>query len=308
MTVLITTSSFGAADETPLELLRSHGLEPVLNPLRRKLTEEEALSLIREHAPVGLIAGVEPLTRRVLTAAHGLKVVSRAGIGMDSVDQEAAAELGITVRNTPDAPTQAVAELALCMILSLLRRVQETDASIRRGEWLRPVGNLLAGKTVGLIGCGRIGQRLSELLAPFGCTILGSDPCPAASVCFSLVPLPEILENAHVVSLHMPYSEAVHHIIGDEAIGSMRPDAILVNTSRGGLVDEDALARALAEQRIAGAGIDCYEAEPYNGPLTDAPNTLLTSHIGSYAREGRILMERQAAENLIEELETAGAI
>ena len=145
MTVLITTSSFGAADETPLELLRSHGLEPVLNPLRRKLTEEEALSLIREHAPVGLIAGVEPLTRRVLTAAHGLKVVSRAGIGMDSVDQDAAAELGITVRNTTDAPTQAVAELALCMILSLLRHVRETDASIRRGEWLRSMGNLLAG-------------------------------------------------------------------------------------------------------------------------------------------------------------------
>ncbi len=308
MNVLITTSSFGAADETPLELLRSHGLEPVLNPLRCKLTEEEALSLIREHAPVGLIAGVEPLTRRVLAAARGLKVVSRAGIGMDSVDQDAAAELGITVRNTPDAPTQAVAELALCMILSLLRRVRETDASIRRGEWLRPVGSLLAGKTVGLIGCGRIGQRLSELLAPFGCTVLGADPCPAGSVCFPLVSLPEILERAHVVSLHMPYSEAVHHIIDDETIARMRPDAILVNTSRGGLVDEEALARALAEQRIAGAGIDCYEAEPYNGPLTDAPNTLLTSHIGSYAREGRILMERQAAKNLIEALEAAGAI
>lgn len=308
MKVLVTTSSFGVADPTPLELLRSRGLKPVLNPFGRKLTENEALSLIHEHAPVGLIAGVEPLTRQLLTAAKDLRVVSRAGIGMDSVDQDAAAELGIAVRNTPDAPTQAVAELTLCMILSLLRRVREADASIRCGEWLRPMGNLLAGRNVGLVGCGRIGLRLSELLAPFGCTILGTDPCPSESVCFPLVPLPELLERAHVVSLHLPYSRAAHHLIDNEAIGCMRTDAILINTSRGGLVNEDALGRALRERRIAGAGIDCFETEPYRGNLADAPNTLLTSHIGSYAQEGRILMERQAAENLIEAMEVAGAL
>lgn len=308
MKILITTSSFGAADSAPLSRLRKRGFEVVLNPHGRKLTEAEALELIRMHDPAGIIAGVEPLTYDVMAAATRLKAISRAGIGMDSVDMAAAAELGIVVRNTPDAPTQAVAELTLCMILALLRKVRLSDAGIRRGEWVRPMGNLLAGRTVGLVGCGRIGMRLSALLEPFGCAIIGTDPCPSDSACFPLTPLSELLERSHIISLHLPYSAGVHHLIDAPALARMRPDAILINTSRGGLVDEQALAQALSENRIAGAGIDCFEAEPYDGPLRDLPGTLLTSHIGSYAQEGRILMEHQAVDNLIEALETAGAL
>ena len=306
--ILITTSSFGKQDSSLLQILSENGLSYKLNPYARKLTESEVSELIEQHQPVGMIAGVEPLTRKVLEKAKNLKVISRAGIGMDSVDLQAAKDFGIVVTNTPDAPTIPVAELTLGMILSLLRHIHISDASIRHGEWIRPMGNLLHGKTVGLIGCGRIGSYLAGLLSSFGCIILGYDPFIDKSDKFPLVGLGKILSDADIISLHIPYNQKNYNFIDAEKIQKMKKGALLINASRGGLIDEDALYKALSSGYLGGAAMDCFEEEPYTGKLKEFDNVLLTAHIGSYAQEGRIMMERQAVENLLRELKKAGCI
>jgi D-3-phosphoglycerate dehydrogenase len=301
-TILITTSSFGTFDAAPLAALREAGYEPVLNPYGRKLTEAEAEALNREHAPVGILAGVEPLTAPVMRAGGRLRAIARCGIGMDSVDAAAAASLGIALTNTPDAPTQAVAEITLGAVLCMLRGIHTSCAAIRAGQWERPMGSLLSFQTVGLLGLGRIGSRLAELLRPFGCRILGHDPLARAPEGVTSVDFPTLLAEADVLSLHVPYMEATRHIIDAAAIRAMKPGARLVNYARGGLVDEAALDAALADGRLAGAAMDCFEQEPYAGPLTRHPGVVLTGHIGSYAREGRIIQETQATANLLASL------
>ena len=164
------------------------------------------------------------------------------------------------------------------------------------------MGVLLAYRTVGLLGLGRIGSRLAQLLHPFGCRILGHDPYAPPPQGVEPVSFDRLLAEADVLSIHVPYSDETRHIINDTAIRSMKPGAFLVNYARGGLVDETALNAALAEGRLAGAAIDCFENEPYVGPIINQPGALLTGHIGSYAREGRIIQESLAVENLLNSL------
>lgn len=306
MKILITTSSFGKANPEPLEQMRAQGLDIVLNPHGRKLTEDEVAELLQEHRPVAMIAGVEPLTAAVLEKAPYLKIVSRCGIGLDSVDLDAASRLGITVTNTPDAPTIPVAELTMGMILVLLRGLRITDASIRAGGWQRPMGTLLHGKTVGLVGCGRIGSRLARMLLPFECDVLGVDPALSEHETIRLVELDELLAGADVVSLHLPYAPQTHHFMDVARLAAMKRGAILINAARGGLVDEDALYESLRSEHLAGAALDCYEHEPYTGKLRELDNVLLTAHIGSYAQEGRVMMEAQAVENLVHAMQELG--
>lgn len=301
--VLITTSSFAADVPDLLASMESAGLKPILNPYRRKLSEDEVAALIKEFRPIGMIAGVEPLTRAVMTTPPFLKAISRCGIGMDSIDLAAATELGITVTNTPDAPTIPVAELTIGLILTLLRSLHLSDTSIRRGEWERPMGTLLYGKTVGIIGCGRIGSCVARIASAFGCRLIGYDPYCTGHPSIELTTLEYLLHVADVVSLHLPYSRESHHFVDGEKLALMKPEAVLINASRGGLVDEVALAGALAAGKLSGAALDCFEIEPYSGPLTGLKNTLLTGHIGSYAREGRMIMERQAVDNLLKALQ-----
>jgi D-3-phosphoglycerate dehydrogenase len=240
----------------------------------------------------------------VLVRAPRLKVISRCGTGLDNVDLEAAAELGIQVRNTPDAHVDAVAELSLVGMLSALRHLGAADRSIRGGEWKKPMGRLLRGKTVGLVGLGRVGRRLVELLAPFEVEVLASDPRRDESMATQLgvryVELDELLERSDVVSLHLPYGADVRGLLSEERIARMKANAVLVNCARGGIVDEEALCEALRAGRLGGAYIDTFEREPYCGPLTELSNVTLSSHIGSYAIESRVRMEREAVANLLD--------
>jgi len=289
--ILATTSSFsvGAA-------LEAAGYRVETNPFKRKLTEQEVLDLVVKHKPVGLFAGVEPLTRRVLEAGlPSLRVVSRCGVGLDTVDLAAAEQLGIAVYNTPDAPSPAVAELTLALMLAVLRKVPQADASLRAGKWQALQGRLLAGKTVGVVGMGRIGARVAELCRAFGCRVLACDPRPG----FDGVPLPRLLAEADVVTLHLPLLAQTRHGIDPFA---MKKGAVLINCSRGGLVDEAALEKALREGHLAGAGLDVFEQEPYAGPLRELPQVVMTCHMGSAAEECRARMEREAADNLISHL------
>ena len=305
--ILVTTSSF--ADQNPdlLARLNARGLEVIINPLGRKLSEGEVTELLQKFRPVGMIAGVEPLTRNVLGGADGLRVISRVGIGLDSVDLAAARELGIAVTNTPDAPTVPVAELTLGLILSLLRCIPASDAGIRRGEWSRPMGQLLLGKTVGVVGCGRIGTRVAKFLSAFGCRLLGYDPMVQSSDLLELVSLDDLLSASDIVTLHLPYMEKTHHLLDASRLRAMKQGALVVNASRGGLIDEEALLASLQDGHLAGAALDCFENEPYAGPLKELGNVILTGHIGSYAKEGRVIMEEQAVDNLLLELSKSEA-
>ena len=304
--VLITTSSFGKDDSSPLNLLQNAGYETIINPHGRKLTEDEVLNLLLEVKPVGMIAGVEPLTTRVLQQAKGLKVISRCGIGMDNVDLDAARSLGIIVRNTPDAPTEAVAELTIGFIFNLLRKIAFLDRELRKGNWTKESGGLVRGKNVGVVGLGRIGKRVAEMLLALGAKVAGTDIQPdyewlhRKQVPF--ISLEELLKQSEILCLHVSYTGSSDHLIGRKEMDSMPKGACLINTSRGEIIDHNALYSMLTSGHLSGAALDVFDHEPYTGPLTQLDNVVLTPHIGSYAREARIEMEIQAAENLIQEL------
>lgn len=304
--ILITTSSFEVASNEPLRTLEKSNFEIALNPHGRRLTEDEVGALLQDDV-AGMIAGVEPLTRAVLERAKGLRVISRCGIGMDSVDQMAAKELGILIFNTPGAPVSAVAELTIALMLDLLRKVSQADRSIRDGRWKQLMGNLLEFQTVGIIGYGRIGRKVGSLLRAFGARVLVHDAMgvsvPAGVEACSLR---ELLEQSDITTLHVPFDDSTRHLINRESLALMKPGSLLVNASRGGLIDEDALLAALQSGHLGGAGLDAFEMEPYEGPLRSLPQVVMTCHMGSYARESRIQMEREAGENLFKGLAAAG--
>jgi len=311
MKVLVTTSSFSQQDPAPKAALTGAGFEIYENPFKRKLTETEVLELLATHKPVGLFAGVEPLTAKVLEASSShLKVISRCGIGLDTVDLDAAKRLGIKVFNTPDAPSQAVAELTIGLMLAVLRRIAEADAAVRRGDWKATMGRLLGARTVGVVGLGRIGARVAGLCAAFGSPVLAHEPRPDALLPAGTkkVSLEELLKNSDIVTLHVPMTPENNHLINAGRLASMKPGSVLINASRGGLVDEAALLEALKQGRLAGAALDTFENEPYKGPLRDLPQVVLTPHMGSAAEECRSRMEREAAENLITGLRALGVI
>lgn len=302
--VFISTTSFAQYDASPLKLLKDAGVGVQVNPYRRKLTPDECLRLYKDID--GLIAGTEALTAEILRSARNLKVISRCGAGADNIDREVAKELDIKVFTTPDAPTQAVAELTIGLMLDLMRGISMEDRLTRTGGWQKHMGSLLSGKTLGILGLGRIGRRVVELTRPFNLKYIAWDISPdrqfADRYNVEFTGLDELLSKADIVTIHLPYASELEGIIGERELGLMKREAFLVNTARGGLVDEAALYNALKERRIAGAALDVFEQEPYAGRLKELDNVILTPHIGSYAREARVEMEAQAVKNLIEGL------
>lgn len=307
--IFISTSSFDLSnfDETDLNTLRGAGVSIRTNPVGRKLTEDEAIENLRDNV-IGLIAGLEPLNARVLDAAPSLKAIARVGIGLDTVDLAAAKARGIEVFNTPEPPAQAVAELTIGHILGMLRNISRVDRAIRLGEWKGQFGQLLAGKTVGVVGFGRIGRKVTELLVPFGVDVIAHDPITPNAPGVRFVDLSTLLATSDIVTLHVPYTMDNHHMIGGKEMASMKKGAFLVNIARGGLIDEDALRSSLNSGHLAGAALDCFEVEPYAGPLKDLDNVVMTAHMGTYATETRGQMEREAAGRLVDHLRKIGEI
>lgn len=305
--ILISTSSFDLQNFYKLDDLTAAGIEVILNPFKRRLSESEVSTLLGNDV-VGLIAGLEPLTAEVLEKASQLKVIARCGTGIDSVDINAARAQGISVFNTPDAPTTAVAELTIAHILGLLRRVAESDRNIRAGKWTGLMGSLLKGKTVGVVGFGRIGQNVAKLASAFDATVIASDVRTIADPDIEQLPFDDLCALSDVLSLHIPYSPDTHHIINADALNRMKSTALLINVSRGGLIDEDALLNALQSNHIAGAALDCFEIEPYSGPLLNVENVHVTAHMGSYARETRKQMEIDASTALVRSLIEQGIL
>jgi len=267
-------------------------------------TETETLEAV-QGADVALV-NFAPITEKVLSAMTSGATVVRYGIGYDNVDVEAARRLGVSVANVPDYGSDTVADHAAAMLLALLRRLPHYDRSIRTEGWCPPgsVGSVpsFSSTTVGLVGVGRIAQSLANRLRGFGFDLIGYDPVLPAEVALAagvrLVSLEEVAEHSHAVSLHVPATPETHHLVDTDFLARMRDGAVLVNTSRGTLVDEHALAAALTVGTLAGAALDVFDPEPLatDSPLRDCPTALFTPHAAFYSKESLYNLQRLAAE------------
>lgn len=252
----------------------------------------------------------DPVDEEVIAAGERLRVVSNCAVGYDNIDVAAATARGILVCNTPGVLTETTADLAWALIMAAGRRIVEADRYLRAGRWRSWSPQLLLGQdvhgaTLGIVGFGRIGQALGRRARGFGMRILYTDLAPRAEEAEAIdarfAALPELLRESDFVSVHTPLTPETHHLIGKDELALMKPTAVLVNTARGPIVDEGALAEALRGGRIFAAGLDVYAAEPLpaDSPLLGLENVVLLPHIGSASVATRTLMARMAAENLV---------
>jgi len=247
------------------------------------------------------------VTKEILEAGARLKLVGRAGVGLDNIDLEAAEKKGVKVLNTPEAPAEAAAELTIGLILSLARSIPQADRAMKEGEWIKSklMGWELRGKTIGTIGLGNVGERVAKLARAFGMGILITKRTPPDAALLKvleaeLVPLPELLRRSDVVTIHIPYTAQTHHLISEKELQLMKKGAYLVNTSRGAIVDEKALAKSLKSGRLGGAALDVYEDEPpKDWTLTRLTNVVCTPHIGAQTQEAQRTASVLIAEKVI---------
>jgi D-3-phosphoglycerate dehydrogenase / 2-oxoglutarate reductase len=291
--------------------LEAEGVEIVTTRVNERLSEEELLPLVGTID--GAICGDDRFTERVLRKAPRLKVISKWGTGVDSIDAGAASKLGIRVYNTPNAFTDAVADTALGYILCFARRLPWMDQDVRRGLWAKPDAVSLRECVLGVVGVGNIGKAVTRRARAFGMTTLGADPVrpPApfiAETGLRLVTLRTLLEEADFVSLHCDLNPTSWRLIGRDELAVMRPSAYLINTARGPLIDEPALIGALSERRIAGAALDVYEVEPLpvNSPLRAIDRCLLAPHNANSSLAARSRVHETTIANLFRGLREAG--
>ncbi len=300
---LTSTVPFGDQNRFPIEMLESNNISYLVNPYNKKLDEDQLIELLSDGVEV-LVAGTEPISRRVMEASPKLKHISRVGIGLDSVDLLAARDLGIKVSYTPDAPAPAVAELTIGLMLCLLRGVHLSNSELHKGQWQRHFGRRIAEVTIGIIGLGRIGTRVLRRLSSFGTPrLLVNDVLPNLQLNreFKLEWSSKdvIYREADVISLHLPLTSRTKALIGSKELAMMKSDALLINTSRGGIIQEEALLNSLKSGHLNGAAIDVFEQEPYSGPLTQVDRCLLTAHMGSMSLDCRTRMEIEATEEAV---------
>ncbi len=304
MKILASPSSIGQISLKPFELLEASGYEVVKNPFGRKLTIKETITLGKDC--VGIVAGVETLDSIVIDSLPNLKCISRVGVGMDSVDISYAENKGIKVLNTPNGPTRAVAELTLGLTLSLLRRIPNAHYDLKNRTWKKQTGNLLFEKKVGVLGLGRIGRMVAEMFRSLGNPVTGYDLYPdrdwAEKNNVEILSLEQLLNQCDIITIHIPGNSEGSPIINQKELSYLKDGAFLVNVSRGGVINEDALYEVLTNEKLSAAALDVFSNEPYTGKFCDLDNVILTPHIGSYAKEGKLKMEVDAVMNLINAL------
>ncbi len=284
--------------------LQAAGFELVYPARVAQMTEDEVLAILP--GCVASLAGSEPYTRRVIerAAAAGLRVIARAGVGYDAIDVAAATDHGIPVCIAPGSNQEAVAEHAIMLILALARNLFTQDALIRQGQWPRRAVQPLRGRTLGVVGCGRIGKAIVSRAQALGMTILGHDPVWDEE-CLSRhgvrrVPFEDVLRQSDYLTLHVPLTPDTRQMINARTLALMKPTAYLVNTARGGVVNEADLYDALKNRRIAGAGLDVFQDEPPEGsPLLTLDNVILTAHTAGVDLQSRNDMARIAAEAIV---------
>ena len=301
--VLITTVPFGDKERLPLELLEGSNIDYVINPLGIKLTEDELAEMITDFDAI--IAGTEPITAKVMDRATNLKMISRVGIGLDSVDLLAAKERDIIVSYTPDAPSPAVAELTIGLILSLLRSIHVSNSELHEGKWKRFFGRRIAEVTIGIIGVGRIGSRVIRRTKPFGTPrflvndINLSKRSDLIDFKLDWVSKEKIYKEADIISIHTPLTSETKNMITKDNLLSMKKDAVIINTARGGIVNEQDLFEVMQDGHLSGAAIDVFDFEPYKGRLREIQRCILTAHMGSMSVDCRTRMEIEATEEVV---------
>ena len=297
--VLATPRSFCRSDGPHLSLLRDRGIEVALRARDQPLKASELAALISGFD--GAILGLDECDASVLARADKLKVISRNGVGVDSIDLDAASKREIVVTNAPGTNRTAVAELTLALMLALARGLVDVATRAKSGRWSRPTGWELGGKTLGIVGYGGIGREVAARAHHLGMAVIANDPVwPDDPGPAQPVSLDQLFREAQVISLHAPLLKGTYHLVDARRLSLARPGAILVNTARGGLVDEAALFEALTSGRLAGAAMDVFENEPpSDSPLLALDNFIATSHIGANTTESAARANTLAAHNLL---------
>ena len=299
--IYIATTSFSTHSNRPIEILKDNNFIIKMNQKGRKLTTPEISQELIESD--GVIAGTEIYTEDVFRKLPKLKVISRLGVGLDNLDINTAEEQGIQIFKTLTTPGPAVVELALNLMIDVSRMTTIQNNDMKNKIWKKRMGSLVQGISLGIIGLGSIGKSLVKLVKGFNLEILAVDLFQDKSFAeengVKYCSLNHLLKDSDIISVHLNLSSKTNGLLGKKEIGFLKKTAILINTSRGEILDEDALYYALKNKKILGAGLDVFQNEPYKGNLLDLENVILTPHIGSYAKELRIQMEIETVENLI---------
>ena len=288
------------------EILEKNGLKVTYEP---EITPEQLGEKIGVYEII-VVRSRTKLSRELITKADKCEIIARVGVGLDNIDQEAAKEKNIRVINAVEGAITAVAELVIGLMLSMAREIPRADREIRNGNWIKKelMGSELKGKYLGIVGLGNIGKRLGRLARALNMNIIGYDVIPideefSKEVGLMKADLDTLLSSSDFVSLHVPLLDSTHHMINAEKLGIMKKSARIINTSRGGIIDEDALYNALKEGNLAGAALDVFETEPpTSSKLTSLPNFILTPHVGAQTKEAQLLAANIIAEKIIQVL------
>ena len=303
MRILVTPTSMQPGSDSPaLEKLKKFTSEIVYNPWGRPLKEDELIPLLKDCD--GYIAGLDNVTDKVINSCNRLKVISRYGAGVDRVDLKAAHEKSIRVTNTPGVNAEAVAELTMGLVLSLARKIPYLDFQTKSYKWVRSSGIELCGKAMGILGLGAIGKAVAAIAQGFSMKVIAYDPylnkAYASEHGIAEKTFEELIREADVISLHLPILPSTRHMIDRKALESMKPGVIIVNASRGGIIDEQAAYEFLKNGHIGGLGLDAFEVEPpQNIPLFELENVVVTPHTGAHTKEATQQMANLSVENLI---------
>ena len=286
------------------KVLQENGLQVTYEP---EITPDQIKEKIGQFN-ILIVRGRTKLTKELIEKADNCKIIARVGVGLDNIDEDAAKAKNIQVINAVEAAMTAVAELVLALMLSLARQIPRGDRAIRNGEWLKKElkGTELKGKYLGLIGCGNIGKRLGRLAKGLNMSIIGYDVIPideefSKDVGLMKADLDTLLQSSDYISLHVPLLDSTHHMINEEKLSLMKNNAKIINTSRGGVIDENALYEALKNGKLGGAALDVFENEPAtNSKLATLDNVILTPHIGAQTKEAQSLAANVIAEKIIQ--------
>jgi D-3-phosphoglycerate dehydrogenase len=299
--LFVSVSTFAEYDDAPLNLLKECGFPYFLNPLGRRLEREEIIKMGEDSE--GVIAGVEPYDDYVLDHMPKLRCISRCGVGIDNISIKKAQEKRIEIRNTPDVVIQPVAELTVAMIFDLMRKLSYHTILLKSKRWEKSPGFLLAGKKVGILGLGRIGKKVAEIMLKLDTEVYGTDLFPdlkwASNSNVNIVPFEELIHLSDILTIHVSSNKDKPLCLGEKEIRGMKKGAILINTARGNIIDEIALYDALKGKHLGGAALDVFPEEPYKGKLCELDNIVLTPHVATLTKESRIQMELEATSNLI---------
>jgi len=303
--VLVTSTSFGKMVKEPVELLSNQSYEIIWNKLGRPLKEKEVMERVK--GIDAYIAGLDDITARAIEAADKLKVISKYGAGVDNIDIKAATKKKIVVTNTPEANTEAVADLTFGMILAIARYIPQADRSTKQGEWRKFFGRGISGKTLGIMGMGRIGKAVTRRAKGFRMKVIYWDCRRETNIekeaQAEYVDLRTLLQKSDFVSLHLTLTKETTGLIGKEELKLMKPRAFLINTARGPIVNENALYECLRDKVIAGAAVDVYSNQPpKDSSLLSLDNIITTPHMGAYTYESIMNMGMMSVKNVIDVL------